>query len=390
MDKKIFEEKKARRADGPACILSFGRANPPNIMYHKDYPDYYFRVTNSEHMVELKEKFKLICEKTKIKKRHLYLTEEILKANPNMLTFGAPSLSARHAMTVDYTPKLGTEAAVKAIEEWGQPKSKITHLIVSTTLALNQPGVDRDIATFLELDSSVQRTAFYLVGCHAGPHTLRHAMNIAESDKNARILIVYTELTTVNFHGPSADHIDSLIGQALFGDGAVALIVGADPDTSIEKPLFELMHGHQTTVYDTRGSGSKVIEMGQTVILPKDLPMFVSKSVEGCLVKALEPTGITDRNSLFWIPHNGGPKVLDMIEAELGLDKDKFEVTRHVLSEYGHMGGVGVIFMLDEMRRRSMEEGKTTTGLGFEWGVMFGFGPGLTIETLILRSVPLI
>jgi hypothetical protein len=27
-------------------------------------------------------------------------------------------------------PKLGKEAATKAINEWGQPKSKITHLVL--------------------------------------------------------------------------------------------------------------------------------------------------------------------------------------------------------------------------------------------------------------------
>jgi chalcone synthase len=33
-----------------------------------------------------------------------------------------------------------------------------------------------------------------------------------------------------------------------------------------------------------------------------------------------------------------------------------------------------------------MEEGKLTTGDGLKWGVLFGFGPGLTMETIALHS----
>lgn len=65
-----------------------------------------------------------------IKKRHMHLTEEILKQNPNMLSHTAPSLDARLDILVAEVPKLAKSAAEKAIGEWGQPRSKITHLIL--------------------------------------------------------------------------------------------------------------------------------------------------------------------------------------------------------------------------------------------------------------------
>lgn len=52
------------------------------------------------------------------------------------------------------------------------------------------------------------------------------------------------------------------------------------------------------------------------------------------------------------------------------------------------MSSACLLFILDEMRKRSAEEGKATTGEGLEWGVLFGFGPGLTVETVALHSVP--
>ncbi|KAF5780346.1 putative chalcone synthase [Helianthus annuus] len=54
--------RETQRARGLATILAIGTATPYNCIYQADYPDYYFRVTKSEHMINLKEKFKRICK----------------------------------------------------------------------------------------------------------------------------------------------------------------------------------------------------------------------------------------------------------------------------------------------------------------------------------------
>ena len=57
----VEEIRNAQRSNGPATILAIGSANPSNCVYQEDYPDYYFQITNSEHMTDLKEKFKRMC-----------------------------------------------------------------------------------------------------------------------------------------------------------------------------------------------------------------------------------------------------------------------------------------------------------------------------------------
>ncbi|KAJ6703097.1 CHALCONE SYNTHASE 3 [Salix viminalis] len=118
----VDEIRKTQRAEGPATIMAIGTATPANCVDQSTYADYYFRITNSEHKTELKEKFKRMCEKSMIKKRYMHLTEEILKENPSVCEYMAPSLDARQDMVVVEVPKLGKEAAAKAIKEWGQPK----------------------------------------------------------------------------------------------------------------------------------------------------------------------------------------------------------------------------------------------------------------------------
>ncbi|KAL6321334.1 hypothetical protein AAG906_016368 [Vitis piasezkii] len=301
----IEEIRNAQRAKGPATILAIGTATPDHCVYQSDYADYYFRVTKSEHMTELKKKFNRICDKSMIKKRYIHLTEEMLEEHPNIGAYMAPSLNINNA--------------------------------------------------------------------------------------GARVLVVCSEITVVTFRGPSEDALDSLVGQALFGDGSAAVIVGSDPDVSIERPLFQLVSAAQTFIPNSAGAiAGNLREVGLTFHLWPNVPTLISENIEKCLTQAFDPLGISDWNSLFWIAHPGGPAILDAVEAKLNLDKKKLEATRHVLSEYGNMSSACVLFILDEMRKKSLKGEKATTGEGLDWGVLFGFGPGLTIETVVLHSIPMV
>lgn len=386
----LQELRKAQRADGPATILAIGTATPPNCVYQADYPNYYFRVTKSDHMTDLKEKFKRMCDKSMIKKRYMYLTEEILKEKPNLCEYMGSSLDTRQDIVVSEVPRLGKEAAVKAIKEWGQPKSKITHVIMCTTSGVDMPGADYQLTKLLGLRPSVRRFMLYQQGCFAGGTVLRLAKDLAENNRGARVLVVCSEITAICFRGPTETHLDSMVGQALFGDGAGALIVGSDPDEAIERPLFRIVWTAQTLLPDSEGAiDGHLREVGLTFHLLKDVPGLIAKNIDKALDEAFTPLGISDWNSIFWIAHPGGPAILDQVEAKLGLKEDKLNATRNVLREFGNMSSACVLFILDEMRKKSLEEGHSTTGEGLDWGVLFGFGPGLTVETAVLHSVPI-
>ncbi|KAL3507410.1 hypothetical protein ACH5RR_032792 [Cinchona calisaya] len=384
----VDEVRRAQRAEGPATILAIGTSTPPNCVEQRTYPDYYFRITNSERKIELKEKFKRMCEKSMIKRRYMHLTEEILKENPNICAYMAPSLDARQDMAVVEVPKLGKEAAQKAINEWGQPKSNITHLVFCTTSGVDMPGADYQLTKLLGLQPSIKRLMMYQLGCYAGGTALRLAKDLAENNKGARVLVVCSEIAAVTFRGPSDSHFDSLVGQALFGDGAAAIIIGADPVPRVERPLFDLVSAAQTILPDSNGAiEGHIREVGSTFHLLKNVPGLIAKNIEKCLEEAFKPIGISDWSSIFWIAHPGGRAILDQVEAKLALKPEKLRASRHVLSEYGNMSSACVLFVLDEMRKASVKGGFNTTGEGLDWGVLFGFGPGLTVETVVLRSV---
>ena len=69
----VEEVRKAQRAEGPATVLAIGTATPANCVYQADYPDYYFKITKSEHLADLKEKFKRMCKFICIAAMHFYI-----------------------------------------------------------------------------------------------------------------------------------------------------------------------------------------------------------------------------------------------------------------------------------------------------------------------------
>lgn len=378
------------RAEGPASVLGIGTAVPPTEFLQSEYPDFFFEVTKCSEKEALKAKFKRICDKSGIRKRYLFLTKEVLEANPGIATYMEPSLNVRHDIVVVQVPKLAAEAAVKAIKEWGGRKSEITHIVFATTSGVNMPGADHAMAKLLGLKPTVKRVMLYQTGCFGGATVLRVAKDLAENNKNARVLAVCSEVTAVTYRAPNENHLDGLVGSALFGDGAAVFVVGADPKPE-EKPLFEVHWAGETILPESDGAiDGHLTEAGLIFHLMKDVPGLISKNIEKFLSEARKCVGSPDWNDMFWAVHPGGPAILDQVEAKLKLSKDKMQGSRDVLSEFGNMSSSSVLFVLDQIRQRSMKMGASTTGEGNDFGFFIGFGPGLTLEVLVLRSMPIV
>ncbi|KAF3437642.1 hypothetical protein FNV43_RR20398 [Rhamnella rubrinervis] len=225
--------------------------------------------------------------------------------------------------------------------------------------------------------------------CYAGGAALRLAKDLAENNAGARVLVVCVDSAAICFTGPSENHMDRLVGQAIFGDGAATSIVGADFNTTAdERPLFRMVAAAQTTIPNlTDALHANLTEKGLAYTLSPKIPLHIGCNIEKCMEEALAPLGISDWNSVFHAVHPGGPTILNQVEENLGLEPEKLRVSRDVLREYGNMWGPTVLFILDEMRKKAIDEGMATTGEGLEWGVLLAFGPGLTVETILLKSV---
>ncbi|XP_044949019.1 bisdemethoxycurcumin synthase-like [Hordeum vulgare subsp. vulgare] len=380
----VQQIRRAQRADGPAAVLAIGTANPASSMLQDDYAEYYFRVTNSEHHAELKDKLKRrICKKSGNERRYVHLDEELLGAHRDFSDRALSTLDARIDMASAAVPELAASAAAKAVVEWGRPAADVTHLVFSTYSGGKAPSADLLLASLLGLRPTVSRTILSLNGCSGGGRALQLAKELAENNRGARVLVACSELTLIAFYGPEEGRLDTILGQGIFGDGAGAVIVGADPVNSVERPLFEMAFATQTTIPETEDEITmRLMKGGLDFHVSVRVPKLLKSNVERCLIDAFESIGVSATwNDLFWAIHPGGRAILDHVEELLGLDAEKLAASRRVLREYGNMSGATVIFVLDELRRRRARGQEVA-----EWGVMVAFGPGITIETMVLHA----
>uniref|UniRef100_A0A0E0DNB7 Chalcone synthase n=1 Tax=Oryza meridionalis TaxID=40149 RepID=A0A0E0DNB7_9ORYZ len=387
-----------QHAEGPAAVLAIGTANPANIVYQDGFADYYFGLTKSEHLTELKHKMKRICKqidpstliiittshRSGIEKRYIHLDEKLIREHPEIIDKHMTSLETRVDIVTTEIPKLAESAARKAIAEWGRPATDITHLIFSTYSGCSAPSADLKLASLLGLNPSVSRTILSLHGCSGGGRALQLAKELAENNREARVLVACAELTLICFSNPDESKI---VGHGLFGDGAGAIIVGAGPLVNAERPLFEMILASQTTILGTEHAlGMQTTSSGIDFHLSIQVPTLIKNNIQQCLLDTFQLVGNVDPNwnDLFWAVHPGGRAILDNIEGELQLQPAKLAASRHVLSEYGNMSGTTIAFVLDDLRRRWEKEGDEHQQP--EWGVMLAFGPGITIEAMVLRN----
>ncbi|KAL3687124.1 hypothetical protein R1sor_013433 [Riccia sorocarpa] len=363
-----------------ASILAIGKAVPPNRYDQSTFPEFYFGVTNCSHKVELQQRMQKICDKSAINTRYSILNEETLKQHPEFYTPGEPSMEQRHEFLEEEIPKLAAQAATNALKEWGRPVSEITHLIVVTLSGVSIPGADVRLVKLLGLRHDVQRIMLYMLGCYAGITALRIAKDLVENNPNSRVLIACSEMYAATFRAPDENYMYDIVGASLFGDGAVGVIVGTNPNPLTERSLFEIRWAGVSMAPDTAHVVQGKLKLdGLYFYLDKSLPMLLGENIAPFCKKIMEhaPEQLhLSYNEMFWAVHPGGPAIVNTVEEQLNLDPEKMSASRYVLENYGNISASSVLYVLDEIRRRPAKE---------EWGAALAFGPGVTLEGVLLR-----
>ncbi|KAL0726019.1 hypothetical protein Bca4012_022112 [Brassica carinata] len=382
----LASEKKSN--PGKATILSIGKAFPHQLVMQEYLVDGYFKTTNCEDP-ELKQKLTRLCKTTTVKTRYVVMSEEILTKYPELAIEGGSTVKQRLDICNDAVTEMAVEASRACIKKWGRSISDITHLVYVSSSEARLPGGDLYLAKGLGLSPETHRVLLYFIGCSGGVAGLRVAKDIAENNPGSRVLLATSETTIIGFKPPSADRPYDLVGVALFGDGAGAMIIGSDPDPICEKPLFELHTAIQNFLPDTEKTiDGRLTEGGINFTLSRELPQIIEDNVENFCKKLIGKAGLTpkDYNQMFWAVHPGGPAILNRMEKRLNLSPEKLSPSRRALMDYGNASSNSIVYvleyMLEESRKaRNMNESEN------EWGLIMAFGPGVTFEGIVARNL---
>jgi predicted naringenin-chalcone synthase len=249
---------------------------------------------------------------------------------------------------------------------------KITHLITVSCTGFSAPGVDIALIKRLGMALDVERTHVGFMGCHGALNGMRVARGLLAAEPAARILLCSVELCSL--HYAYGWNPKKMVANALFADGAGAVVMGNEP--APEEDDWRLEASGACLFPDSEQAMAWFVrDHGFDMILSSKVPHLIRQNLRPWLGAWLARHNLTVGEVASWAVHPGGPRVLTCVEEALELAPDATAVSRTILENYGNMSSSTLLFILKELVAQ-----RAPTPC-----VALGFGPGMATEAALFR-----
>ncbi|GGG27451.1 type III polyketide synthase [Hymenobacter glacieicola] len=361
-------------------LCAIGTANPPHRIPQLQIADFMAGALQLDEAGT--RKLRALYRVSGIGQRYTVLPDygrangsyEFFANTPDLEPF--PSVGQRMAEYRRHALPLSVQAAQDCLSQVPEVAvGSITHLITVSCTGMYAPGLDIELVAALQLPSHVQRTCVNFMGCYAAVNALKLADAFCRANPVARVLVVCTELCTLHFQKSTEE--DHLVSNALFGDGSAAVLVQAQPRVVGPSLALTAFHcglepdGHADMAWHINDFG---FEMTLSSYVPRMIKQGIGRLTAGLLADL--PVQLADIRA--FAIHPGGRKILESIEQALGLTADDNRFAYQVLRDYGNMSSATVLFVMRELLRALTP---ADTGAPV---LSFAFGPGLTLEAMLL------
>ena len=266
---------------------------------------------------------------------------------------------------------LGREALEACLDDAGLTPKDVDLLTVVTCTGYGTPGLDILLARDIGLREDVQRLHIGHMGCYAAVPGLA-AVSDAVTARDQVAVLLSLELPSLHIQ-PPGDAVDQIVAHALFADAAAAVAV-----TPGEAGLAFVDIGAVTDSASADLMTWDVTDLGFQMGLSPKVPDVLRRHAAPLVDRLLAPSGLRPADVRGWAIHPGGPRILEVVAEELGLDTADIAEAANVLKDYGNCSSATVLLVLQELlTRRSLEPGDPV--------VAMAFGPGLTLYAALLR-----
>jgi predicted naringenin-chalcone synthase len=297
-----------------------------------------------------------------------------------------PTTAQRMEVYAQHAGPLISKTSQLSIERAGIAPSRITHVVTVSCTGFVAPGLDHALIQAHELRETVQRVHVGFMGCHAMVNGLRVAQSICQADGDAVVLVSSVELCSI--HQQYSEDPEQIVANSLFSDGSASAIVVpyrqalAMPQVD---PSWRMVSSLSLKVPDSADLMTwKIGDHGFQMTLSSQVPKRIEEELRAPLETWLGTLGVSTKEVKQWVVHPGGPRILDAVEEAMGLGSESLSASRETLANYGNMSSPTIVFIMEEILKRSESEGlPREKGL---WLVL-GFGPGLHAEAMLLERV---
>lgn len=344
-----------------ARIMAIASTAPPlaltqRELYDEVFSHWYADVPNAESLFM----------NTTVKQRHM-------SWDPRKVVAGAvPTTAERLEIWEQSTLSMGRILMARLFDQ--VDRARIGSFVMASCTGYAGPSPELVLSGEFGLPPTLRRTFIGHMGCYAAFNVIKCALDAIAARPDELVLANCTETCSLHMR-PEATR-EQVVTHALFGDGSASLILGPE-DAAETGPV--IVSTRTETVYETNDMMTWLVtDTGFRMTLSPYVPFIIAEKVRPLVERLIEPAGIAVEDVKWWGVHPGGPKIVDFIAETMKLSDAQVRASRHVLAHHGNCSSVTILLVLDEIIR-------TDQPAPGDYGVCLAFGPGLTMESMLVR-----
>jgi alpha-pyrone synthase len=365
-----------------AAITAIGTANP---IYRQNQNTVVEIVAALLNLNPTKKKLlKSLYKFTGIKFRHSVLSDmcELPEGSFKLYSAGPevpfPSTATRMAIYKKEALPLAMSAIADCLSKLNNfYKEEITHLITVSCTGMYAPGIDIEIVQQLGLRPDTKRTNITFMGCYAAFNGIKAANAICLAEPEAAVLVVCVEICSIHFQNKT--DLDSLTSNAIFADGASCALIQRKHK---QRKSFKLAAFHCDLLpQSTQEMAWHIGDTGFDMVLTSYVPQAISTGIKAFLQKLTQKLQLSPSDIDYYAIHPGAKKILKACEKVLNISEEQNKYSYNILENFGNMSSATILFVLkllwEDINCVQQHDKKIFS---------CAFGPGLTLESMILKT----
>ena len=277
-------------------------------------------------------------------------------------------LKERNAVYLNVANQLFVEATQIALAAAKISAADVDAIVTISSSGIATPTLEAQALIELGFRPDILRVPVFGLGCAGGISGLSLGVQLARARPGSVVLIVAVELCSLWFHQDTLTKAN-IVASALFADGAAAVAL----TTARASDRHIVGTGVQHTWPSTLGiMGWDTNNDGLEVVFDRDIPPFIRLQITPVMEDFLNRLGLTRDEVVRFGFHPGGIKVLEALEAAIGIEQGSLDIERSVLRNHGNMSSPTVSFVLKHLLEHA------ASGIY----LMSALGPGFTASAI--------
>jgi predicted naringenin-chalcone synthase len=296
-----------------------------------------------------------------VKRRHLNLSEELL----------AQALQDR---TEQVERELLTRS-IEAVDALAIDPLRVGTVVSASLYSLGCPSLAHRLVEHYAMDAATDKYHLTGVGCASGVPLMRLAgQSLREHPEKGTLVVAAESMSGILTRARPGDPRAKVVGSAIFGDGCAAALLSSDPDAPGPTILASKVH----QIPGTLDAVSLQCADGDSHLhLAYELPYIAGEALGEVVDGFLQSNGVAREEIDHWIVHPGGRRIIENVQAALGLSDEDARLSWEALADHGNVGTPSIYYVLaSTIERRAPEPG--------EHGLIVTIGPGVTAGLMLL------